>query len=131
MSQGEVVEIELWRNESEFSSDWFCDVITFFDMGTGLSVPNFHYRIKVYDTTLPQDDLYPEHQKVIKFREFYVTANFTIWISWYFSARISSLTVPPNMQLSIFLSTFTFPIWRCNSPNCTPPTKVTFAWSYD
>ena len=67
----ETKEIELWRDDSELNVEWFCDLITVFDLDTGHSVPfpvqrwiqpKNHYRIRAFDTCLPQDDPYPEQR---------------------------------------------------------------------
>ena len=36
---GMVEEIELWRDDSGFGSDWFCDLIVMLDMDKGQSTP--------------------------------------------------------------------------------------------
>ena len=65
-------EIELWRDDSGFGSDWFCDLIVMLDMDKGQSTPfpmqwwvrpNYCYRITAYDTSLPQDDLHSVQRK--------------------------------------------------------------------
>ena len=67
----ETVEIELWRDDSGSDVEWFCDLVTVLDLDTGHSIPfpvqrlirpRIHYRIRVYDTFLPQDDPYPEQR---------------------------------------------------------------------
>ena len=65
----DVVEIELWKEDS--GVEWFCDLITILDLDTGYSTPfpvqrwigpGVHYRIRAFDTFLPQDDPYPEQR---------------------------------------------------------------------
>ena len=67
----ETVEIELWRDDSGSDVEWFCDLVTVLDLDTGHSIPflvqrsirpKTSYRIRVYDTFLPQDDPYPEQR---------------------------------------------------------------------
>ena len=65
----DVVEIELWKEDS--GVEWFCDLVTILDLDTGYSTPfpvqrwmrsKIHYRIRAFDTFLPQDDPYPEQR---------------------------------------------------------------------
>ena len=57
--------------ERRLGVDWFCDLITILDLDTGGSTPfpvqrwfrpKIHYRIRAFDTFLPQDDPYPEQR---------------------------------------------------------------------
>ena len=68
---GETMEIELWRDDSGSDVEWFCDLVTVLDLDTGHSIPfpvqrlirpRIHYRIRAFDTYLPQDDPYPEQR---------------------------------------------------------------------
>ena len=67
----ETAEIELWKDDSGSGVEWFCDLITVLDLDTGHSIPfpverlirpKIHYRIRAFDTYLPQDDPYPEQR---------------------------------------------------------------------
>ena len=67
----ETMEIELWRGDSGSYVKWFCDLVTVLDLDTGHSIPfpvqrwirpKIHYRIRAFDTFLPQDDPYPEQR---------------------------------------------------------------------
>ena len=65
----DIAEIELWKEDSD--AGWFCDLITILDLDTGFSTlfpvqrwvrPGIRYRIRAFDTCLPQDDPYPEQR---------------------------------------------------------------------
>ena len=68
---GETMEIELWKDNFGSDVEWFCDLVIVLDLDTGHSIPfpvqrwirpNIHYRIRAFDTFLPQDDPYPEQR---------------------------------------------------------------------
>ena len=67
----ETMEIEIWRGDCGSDVEWFCDLVTVLDLDTGHSIPfpvqrlirpRTNYRIRVYDTFLPQNDPYPEQR---------------------------------------------------------------------
>ena len=67
----ETTEFELWRDDSGSDMEWFCDLVTVLDLDTGHSIPfpvqrwirpKIHYRIRAFDTFLPQDNPYPEQR---------------------------------------------------------------------
>ena len=65
-------EIELWRDDFGPGVEWFCDLITVLDLDAGHGIPfpvqrtitpSTRYRIRTFDTCLPQDDPYPEQRQ--------------------------------------------------------------------
>ncbi|KAK6172842.1 hypothetical protein SNE40_016420 [Patella caerulea] len=70
---GKVVKIELWRDDAGLASDWFVDRIVVEHISTKhQSVfpmlrwikAGFHYKIKHFDTSLPQCDEHPEQREM-------------------------------------------------------------------
>lgn len=69
----DVVEIEFWRDSAGIKSDWYVDRISIENMKTNETYvfpvyrwikADFHYIIRHLDTSLPQEDPYPEQRKM-------------------------------------------------------------------
>lgn len=69
---GDVVQIEVWRDNAGISADWFCDVIVVNDTATERCFyfpvqrwldQGYHYMIPQYDTCTLSEDPYPEQRK--------------------------------------------------------------------
>ena len=69
---GKVVKLEVWRDDSGFGSDWFCEVIVVHDRRDDTSVyfplhrwvdPEEHYLLTEFDTYLPHNDPFPEQRQ--------------------------------------------------------------------
>ncbi|KAH9509986.1 hypothetical protein Btru_044788, partial [Bulinus truncatus] len=70
---GNIVRIELWRNDAGVASDWYVDKIVIENRVTNSSFvfpifrwikANYHYQIKHLDTSLPQNEEYPSQRKM-------------------------------------------------------------------
>ena len=69
---GELVQIELWRDNEGVSPNWFCNVIVVNDTRTERSFyfpvqkwvkPGYHYMIPQYDTSTPANDPFAEQRQ--------------------------------------------------------------------
>lgn len=70
---GKIVRIELWRNDAGVASDWYVDKIVIENRVTNSSFvfpifrwikAKYHYQIKHLDTSLPQQEEFPEQRKM-------------------------------------------------------------------
>ena len=68
---GDIVQLELWRDDPGASPDWFCVVIVVNDTRTERNFyfpvqkwvkAGVHYMIPQYDTSLPSSDPFPEQR---------------------------------------------------------------------
>ncbi len=70
---GNIILIELWRDNAGIAPNWYCEVVVVNDASADKCYyfpvqrwvkAETHYMIPAFDTSLPQDDRYPEQRRV-------------------------------------------------------------------